>query len=141
MLYLTIALSSAVFTPRVIIPGVQTAGDNFNIICRLDGVVERLAVTPIVTMTFTTQQGGEPRDQSQDGLAYVRPRAFQPGTTDDVGTYSCFVSIFAASNFYGGSASNTLQMQSMCILKINTYRPAIIIKYFIMQFLHLNSPS
>ena len=27
----------SVFTPRVIIPGVPTAGDNFNIICRLDG--------------------------------------------------------------------------------------------------------
>ena len=39
-----IALSDAVFTPRIIIPGVPTAGDNFNIICRLDGVVERLAL-------------------------------------------------------------------------------------------------
>ena len=106
-------LSNAVFTPRVIIPGVPTAGDNFNIICRLDGVVERLAVTPIVFLTFANPPGGTPGDQSQDGSAYNLPRIFNPGMTDDVGTYRCHAIVDTPSGgLFFGLTSETLQIRS-----------------------------
>ena len=109
------ALSNALFTPHVIIPGVPTAGDNFNIICRLDGVVERL-VTPTVILTFLNPPGGTAEDQSQDGSAYTLPRIFNPGMTDDVGTYTCFATVISilSTPFIGGAfTSNVLQTQSM----------------------------
>ena len=106
------ALSNAVFTPRVIIPGVPTAGDNFNIICRLDGVVERLAVTPTVILTFANPPGGTPGDQSQDGSTYTRPRIFNPVITDDVGTYTCFATIIILSNGYTTSGTAQLSINS-----------------------------
>ena len=82
-----IALSNAVFTPRVIIPGVPTAGDNFNIICRLDGVVERLAVTPFaVTLAFSMPPGGMAGNQSRNGSAYIREHILNPLMTSGVGT-------------------------------------------------------
>ena len=105
-------LSNAVFTPRVIIPGVPTAGDNFNIICRLDGVVERLAVTPTVILTSIIPPGGTAGDQSQDGSAYTLPRIFTPGMTDDVGTYTCSATVFVVPNIYMNSGTALLRINS-----------------------------
>ena len=113
---LSAALSGAAFTPHVIIPGVPTAGDNFNIICRLDGVVERLAMNPAlsVTLTFIATQGGASVDTSQNESIYFRPRTFNPGMTDDVGDYRCraivdvtFDIVFISPNVLG-----VLRMQS-----------------------------
>ena len=107
---LFVALSNDLFTPDIIIPGVPTAGDNFNITCRLDGVVERLVDTPVVILEFSNAPGGLSGDQSQDGLAYIRPRFFDPGMTDDSGTYSC-IAIILSWKFIS-SSSGTLQMKS-----------------------------
>ena len=107
------ALSNNLFTPAVIIPGAPTAGDDFNIICRLDGVVERLVGTPVVTLSFVNPPGGEPGEQAHYGTAYIRPRIFNPGKTSDVGTYTCFaVVIPSTGGYFGRTASETLQIQS-----------------------------
>ena len=90
-----------------------TAGDNFNIICRLDGVVERLVGTLAVTLSFPNPPGGAPGDQSRDGLAYIRPRFFNPGMTDDVGVYTCLAVVIPSSvGFFGGSSNGILQIKS-----------------------------
>ena len=108
------ALSNAVFTPRVIIPGVPTAGDNFNIICRLDGVVERLPLMPSVLLGFAFPPGGISGETSMDGDAYFRPHIFSPGMTDDVGTYQCraVVDLPPASSFTSPLISDILQINS-----------------------------
>ena len=108
---LFVALSNDLFTPDIIIPDAPTAGDNFNITCRLDGVVERLVGTPTVILGFSNSPGGLSGDQSRDGSAYIRPRFFDPGMTDDSGTYSCFAVILSWS-FISSSSSGTLQMKS-----------------------------
>ena len=90
-----------------------TAGDKFNIICRLDGVVERLVGTPTVSLSFGNPPGGVSGEQFQDGSAYIRSRTFNPGKTSDVGTYRCFALVDAAAkNFFGGIAIGILQIQS-----------------------------
>ena len=121
------ALSNALFSPHVIIPGVPTAGDNFNIICRLDRVVERLAVTPTVLTSFVNPPGGTAGDQSQDGSTYNLPRIFSPGMTYDVGTYTCFVTIIVVPNSYVTSGTAQLSMYS---------KPQyVLLKYIVDQFL------
>ena len=113
MLLSNLALSSDLFTPAVIIPGVPTAGDNFEIICRLAGVVERLVGTPTVILSFTNTPGGAPGDQANDGSAYTRPRIFNPGRTDDVGTYSCAASVISSSGAaFIVPSNNVLQIRS-----------------------------
>ena len=90
-----------------------TAGDNFNIICRLDGVVERLVSTPLVFLAFVNAPGGTPEDQSKDGSAYIIPRIFNPGETSDVGTYTCVTTVFPLSGgIFASTASEILQIQS-----------------------------
>ena len=90
-----------------------TAGDNFNIICRLDGVVERLVGTPTATLSFINPSGGAPGDQSQDGSVYILPRIFNPGKTSDVGTYTCVAVVLPSiGGFFGSTTSRTLQIQS-----------------------------
>ena len=110
-----VALSNDLFTPDIIIPGTPTAGDNFNIICRLNGVVERLVGTPTVTLSFINYpQGGVPGQLSRDGLSYIRPRFFNPGMTDDVGVYTCVAAVIPSSGgFFGSSSNGILQIQSM----------------------------
>ena len=111
--FLFVALSNVLFTPDIIIPGAPTAGDDFNIRCRLDGVVERLVGTPTVTLSFTNPPGGVSGDQSQDGLSYIRPRFFNPGMTDDVGVYTCLATVIPSSGgFFGSTSSGILQIQS-----------------------------
>ena len=112
---LHVALSDDLFTPDIIIPGVPTAGDNFNIICRLAGVVERLVGTPIVILSFNNPPGGSPGDQSPDGSAYIIPRIFNPGITNDVGSYICLSVVRPSSGgLFGGTASKNLQIRSKC---------------------------
>ena len=110
-----VALSSNLFTPDIIIPGIPTAGDNFNIICRLAGVVERLIGTPLVILSFISLPGGVLGELSQDGSAYIIPRIFNPGETSDVGTYTCAATVISSSG--GGfvsTASGILQIRSKC---------------------------
>ena len=93
-----------------------TAGDNFNIICRLDGVVERLVGTATVLLSFVNPPGGTSGDLSQDGLAFIRPRIFNPGKTSDVGTYTCLATVISSlAGFYGSTTSEVLQIQSNVI--------------------------
>ena len=112
---LFVELSNDLFTPDIIIPGELTAGDNFNITCRLDGVVERLVGTPtVVTLSFINPPGGASGDQSRDGSAYIRPHFFNPGTTGDSGTYSCRALVSSSSDMiFIHSSSETLQIKSL----------------------------
>ena len=110
-----VALSNDLFTPDIIISGAPTAGDNFNIICRLDGVVERLVGTPTVVLSFLSPPGGVSGSQSRDGLAYIRPRLFSPGMTDNSGTYTCVATVIPSSGgFFGCISSGILQIRSKC---------------------------
>ena len=109
-----IALSGAVFTPHVIIPGVPTAGDNFNITCNLDGIVERLAVTPLAVMlAFSMSPGGIAGNQSQNGSAYIRQHFFDPIMSGDVGTYRCGVSMFLSNGKFLAHTIEVLHIQSL----------------------------
>ena len=75
--------------------------------------MERLVGTPTVTLSFTNPPGGVSGGQSRDGLAYIRPRIFTPGMTDDVGTYTCVATVIPSSGgFFGGVSSGILQIQS-----------------------------
>ena len=113
MFIVIIALNNAVFTPRVTIPGVPTAGDNFNIFCRLDGVIERLAVTVSVGLVYTSAPGGMSGEILQTGPVRTRLRMFNPGMTDDVGMYTCGGSAFLSSGLVGGIGNGLLQIQSV----------------------------
>ena len=107
------ALSNNLFTPDIIISGVPTAGDNFNIICRLAGVVERLVGTQTISLSFFNTPGGAPGDQSQDGSAYIIPRFFNPVMTGDVGTYTCVAIVIPSSwGLYGSTSVRILQIRS-----------------------------
>ena len=111
----SLALGAA-FTPRIIIPGVPTAGDNFSILCRLDGVVERLAVTLVsLSLAFINPAGGTAGEMSQNRSAYIRPHFLNPGMTDDVGTYTCLATVIAStsnSTDIFSNASEVLQILS-----------------------------
>ena len=109
---LFVELSNDLFTPDIIIPGAPTAGDNFNIICRLDGVVERLVGTPAIILAFSNPQGGLSGSLYRDGLAYIRPRLFNPGTTGDIGTYTCVAVVILGWIFSSSSSGGTLQIKS-----------------------------
>ena len=110
---LFVALSNNLFKPDIIIPDVPTAGDSFNIICRLDGVVEKLVGTLTVILSFPNPPGGAPGDQSRDGLSYVRPRFFNPVTTGDVGTYICLATVISSSgSAFISTSSGIFQIKS-----------------------------
>ena len=110
---LFVALSDDLFTPDIIIPGAPTAGDNFKIICRLAGIVEQLVGTPTVILSFVNTPGGAPKDLSHDGSAYILPRSFNPGKTNDVGTYTCAATVISSlGGAFISTASEVLQMQS-----------------------------
>ena len=110
---LFVALSNDLFTPDIIIPGAPTAGDNFNIICKLAGVVERLVGAPTVSLTFINPPGGASGEQFDDGSGHIRPRIFNPGKTSDVGAYTCIATIISPlGGFFGIATSRILQIQS-----------------------------
>ena len=106
-----VALSNAAFTARIIVPHVPTAGDTFNIECRLDGV-ERLAVTPMVGLSFVSAPGGTAGNH--EGARRVR--IFDPWVTMAAGMYTCFASVsvpLMPPFFGGGTVSKDIQVQSM----------------------------
>ena len=116
LVIIIIALNNAAFTPHIIIPGVPTTGDNFNIVCRLDGVIERLAVTPgLVILTYSSAPGGLSGDILQTGPVRTRLRMFNPGMTDDVGMYSCAATVLISSSIFGFISNGLLQIQSMIV--------------------------
>ena len=109
---LFVALNGNLFTPDVIIPGAPTAGDEFNITCRLDGVVERFVGMQAVSLSFSNTPG-MPGQQSQDGLAYSRSFFFNPVTSGDIGTYTCIATVISSSgSAFVSSSSETLQIKS-----------------------------
>ena len=75
--------------------------------------MERLVGTPTVTLSFINPPGGVSGQQSQDGSSYIRPRFFNPGMTDDAGTYSCGAAVIPSSGgIFGTNASEILQIQN-----------------------------
>ena len=90
-LYL-IELTRDLFMPDIIVPYIPTAGENFNITCRLDGVVERLVVGT-VTLAWFFPPAGTPGIQTRDGTAYTIPLQFTPVVTSNADTYECAVRI------------------------------------------------
>ena len=80
------------FTPAIIVPVTPTAGEDFNITCRLDGVVERLVVG-IVTLGWFLPPAGTPGMQTRDGTAYTISLQFTPVVTSNTGTYECVARI------------------------------------------------
>ena len=139
----TVALSNDLFTPDIIIPGAPSAGGNFNISCRLDGVVERLVGTPTVSLVFANPPGGAERDLSQDGLAYIRPRIFHPGKTSDAGNYTCVAAVIILSigDVFGNTASEILQIQSNVTANLQLHSVVMLTNCFYIQFLLPSSPS
>ena len=109
---LFVALSNDLFTPDITIPGIPTAVDNFNIICRLDGVVERLVGTRLVVVHFIISSGGFSTDLSRDGLAYITSRFFYPGTTVNTGICICHAIVISSLDWvFFSSSSGTLQIK------------------------------
>ena len=88
----SIDLTRELFTPTVIVPRIPTAGEDFTITCRLDGVVERLVVGT-VTLGWFLPPGGTPGMQTRDGTAYTIPLQFTPVMTMNAGTYRCVTEI------------------------------------------------
>ena len=117
MQFYTLALNDTVFTPLVIIPNDLTAGDNFNITCQLNGVVERLAETPLVSLTFSDSPNGTQGELIQNGLTYIRQLIFNPGITDNAGSYKCHsvVCVASGSTNYSAQATGILKIKSKYI--------------------------
>ena len=88
----SIELTRDLFRPAVTVPGSPIAGEDFNITCRLDGVVERLVVG-IVTLAWFLPSSGTPGIQTRDGTAYTIPLQFTPVVTSNADTYECVVRI------------------------------------------------
>ena len=108
-----VGLSNNLFTPDIIIPGLPTAGDNFSIICRLAGVVERLVSGTSVILSFVSSPGGVSGNQFLNGSAFIKSRMFNPGRTSDSGSYTCVSTIIVNGGiFYTASTNETLQIKS-----------------------------
>ena len=75
--------------------------------------MERI-VGEYVAMLFRSPiPGGTPGDQSQDGSVYILPRIFNPGMTDDVGTYRCRAIVDTPSgDLFLVQTSEVLQIKS-----------------------------
>ena len=77
--------------------------------------MERLTERPvIVDISFVNSPGGIEGETSQNGSTYTEPRIFNPGVTDDVGTYGCRAVLDVAEDvsFISPFAIGLLQMQS-----------------------------
>ena len=113
-LYPHTALTEALFTPRLIIPVAPTAGNSFNIICRLDGVVERLVSVARVSLSYDVTPGGLTGSTTREGLAYVRQQIFASGMLSDVGTYECLATVLKLPN------SNNFNVFGIGVLQIRS---------------------
>ena len=110
--HIVIGLSSNLFKSDIIIPGLPTAGDNFSIICRLAGVVERLVSGTSVILAFVSSPGGVSGDQALNGSAFTKSRMFNPGRTSDSGLYTCVSTVIVNGNFLTSSTSEILPVKS-----------------------------
>ena len=79
-------------------------------------------MTPTVILTFDMPLGGTPGNQSRNGSAYIVPHIFNPGMTDDAGTYRCNISTLVMNDNdddeedddeFLGSIIEFLQIQSL----------------------------
>ena len=107
-----VGLSNNLFTPDIIIPGLPTAGDNFSIICRLAGVVERLVSGTSVILSFVSSPGGVSGNQALIGSVFIKSHMFNPGRTSDSGLYTCVSTIVINGNFLTASTNEILQIKS-----------------------------
>ena len=107
-----IGLSNNLFTPDIIIFGMSTAGDNFSIICRLAGVVERLVSGTSVILSFVSSPGGVSGDQSLNGSAFFKSHLFNPGRTSDSGSYTCVSTIIVNGENLTASTNEVLHVKS-----------------------------
>ena len=82
-----IALIDNLFGSAVIVPGTPTAGEDFNITCRLDGVVERL----VVGRVYIFFAGALKHVQTPTGGPVILLQQFTPVTTFAAAIYICAV--------------------------------------------------
>ena len=111
-----VALSNDLFIPDIIIfPGIPTAGEDFTMICRLDGVVQRLVMGSVI-LAWTSPRGGVEGMQANDGAAFIRPLTFTPVTTSDANDYQCVATVNRTGFLGGGPRVRELLIQSkfMC---------------------------
>ena len=94
-----VELTNSLFIPNIISPVTPTAGEDFNMTCRLDGVVERLVMRS-VTLAWSSPPGGVKETQDNNGAAYIRPLTFTPVTTLDASNYQCVAVVFTAVFFW-----------------------------------------
>ena len=111
-----VGLSGKVFTP-VIVPGIPTAGENFNLTCRLAGTVERL-VTGTVTLSFPPVS----LFTAVTGAPIMVSQKFTPVRTSNAGSYTCDATIRntpTSGNFLSDEASGELLIQSNVMLLLH----------------------
>ena len=82
-----VALSNNLFTPVIIVPGIPTAGENFAITCRLDGVVERLATRRVTLALFGKVSATVVA--TDIGTPVIVSHQFTPVRTSDAGSFTC----------------------------------------------------
>ena len=111
-----VALDDGLFTPRFIFLGVPTAGENFNVTCRLDGIVERVVVEE-VSVQFRSPipgMGIQEPNVLRDGPAYIRQVKLNPAMTNDFGSYRCrvIVDVLLGDTFVSPTVIVDLQITS-----------------------------
>ena len=91
-----------------------TAGDNFNITCRLAGVVERLGSSTPINLSFASSPGGVSGNQTLNGSAVIRSLMFifNTGRTSYSGTYTCVSMVIVPGGVFSASTDRILQMKS-----------------------------
>ena len=109
-----IVLSDHLFEPTVIVPGTPTAGEDFIVTCRLDGVVERLVVGRINLIL----PGANLLGQTPIGTPIVVTQQFTPVTTSDAKLYSCVASVSGTTSgiFFESTIVGELFVQSNAML-------------------------
>ena len=136
MLYvvLYVALSNDLFIPDIIIPGVPTAGDKFNITCRLAGVAKRLVSGTQVMLLFVSSPGSVSGDQALNGSAFIRSRMFNSVRSSDSGLYTCLSMVALPGGVLSASTNEILQIESkhnsctcLCMLIMQAYNYVLIL--------------
>ena len=105
-----IVLSDDLVEPTVTVPGTPTAGEDFIITCRVDGVVERLVVGRVLLFL----DGVILQVQAPIGAPIVVTQQFTPVTTSDAKIYSCVAIVFATTSgiSFGSTTFGELLVQS-----------------------------
>ena len=89
-----------------------TAGDNFNITCRLAGVVERLVSSTSINLSFVSSPGGISGNQILNGSAVIKSLMFNPVRTSDSGTYTCVSMVNVPGGVFSASTNEILLIES-----------------------------